>query len=241
MGTKRGWWWGTAVFLSLFILASLTMAQDTPDPSPLSVTPTVDRLAAPPTVPAPTQADEGAQLYWLYCQPCHGDQGQGLTDEWREQFPEEEQYCWQSGCHSEHGKNKPEHGFILPTVVPALIGEDSLKNFETVQQLYFYIRQAMPYEMPGRLTDEEYWAITAHLLQARNLWDGTPLNETNTARLRFNPLTEEGTDQQERAGIDNREAAKTPQSTLPPAIIWGSGLVIIFLAGGVWFWRGRRR
>lgn len=77
------------------IFYNLTLAQierggpahtRTPDagPSPTVVpgaTPTIDRLLAPPTVPAPNQADEGAQLYWLHCQPCHGDQGQGLTDE----------------------------------------------------------------------------------------------------------------------------------------------------------------
>ena len=74
-------WLGVGVTAVIILtLSSLALAQGTP-------TPTVDRLAAPPTVPAPNQADEGAQLYWLYCQPCHGDQGQGLTDEWRAQFP----------------------------------------------------------------------------------------------------------------------------------------------------------
>src|SRR5215467_8930723 len=50
-------------------------------------TPTIDRLAEP-TLPAqPSQADYGSQVYWLNCSPCHGDRGQGLTDEFRQQYP----------------------------------------------------------------------------------------------------------------------------------------------------------
>src|SRR5688572_23546779 len=70
--------------------------ETTATPAPVltpAVTPTIDRLAAPPTVENPNQADEGAQLYWLHCLPCHGDQGQGLTDEWRAQYPPEDQNC----------------------------------------------------------------------------------------------------------------------------------------------------
>ena len=92
----------------------------TPVPPTLSpgTTPTPDRLAPPPTVPSPTQADEGAQLFWLHCQPCHGDRGQGLTDEWRAQYPPEEEYCWESGCH---GNQPYDEAFALPTRVPAVI------------------------------------------------------------------------------------------------------------------------
>src|SRR5687768_18171720 len=38
------------------------------------VTPTADRLAEPTLPAAPSQADHGAQVYWLSCMPCHGDQ-----------------------------------------------------------------------------------------------------------------------------------------------------------------------
>ena len=56
--------------------------------SPIQFTPTFDssRLAQPPTVVPPAQADNGAQVYWGMCMACHGDQGQGLTDEWRNSF-----------------------------------------------------------------------------------------------------------------------------------------------------------
>ncbi|MCZ7667923.1 MAG: hypothetical protein M5U34_12380 [Chloroflexi bacterium] len=53
-------------------------AHPTNHPSPPGMQPTlaIDRLAPPPTVENPTQLDEGAYLYWLYCIPCHGDKGQ---------------------------------------------------------------------------------------------------------------------------------------------------------------------
>ena len=140
-------------------------------PAPV-VTPTPDRLAAPPTVPSPNQADEGAQLYWLHCQPCHGDRGQGLTDEWRAQYPPEDQNCWESGCH---GQRPYDQGFILPTAVPAVIGDTVLQKFQTMDEVYRYVSVAMPYFFPGDLTQAEYLAIVAHLARENGLWDGQTL------------------------------------------------------------------
>jgi hypothetical protein len=48
---------------------------------------------------SPSQTDHSTQVYWLSCSPCHGDCGQGLTEEFRQQVPPEGQYCWESGCH----------------------------------------------------------------------------------------------------------------------------------------------
>ncbi len=57
------------------------------------ITPTVDRLAEP-TLPAnPSQADLGAVVYWLSCMVCHGDRGQGLTEEWRAVAGQEDMNC----------------------------------------------------------------------------------------------------------------------------------------------------
>jgi cytochrome c len=154
-----------------------------PSATPQS-TPTIDRLAAPPTVENPTQADEGAQLFWLHCQPCHGDVGQGLTDEWRQQYPPEDQDCWTSGCH---GRRPYENGFMLPTAVPAVTGQDSLERFLTMGQVYSFIVAAMPYQDPGHLSEEEYLAITAFLARANNLWDGTPLTTENVGNFRLRP------------------------------------------------------
>lgn len=168
--------------------------QGTPTPQ---ATPTIDRLAAPPTAENPTQADEGAQLFWLHCQPCHGDVGQGLTDEWRAQYPPEDQNCWESGCH---GRHPYEEGFTLPTAVPAVTGQDSLQRFETIGQVYGFITAAMPYQDPGHLTEEEYLAITAFLARAHDLWDGTPLTAENVNNILLHP----------------GEATVTPTSTVTP-------------------------
>lgn len=195
-----------------------------------------DRLAPPPTVPAPTQADDGAQLYWLHCQPCHGDNGQGLTDEWRAEYPLEEQYCWESGCH---GERPYEDGFTLPFTVPAVIGEGTLTRYQTVGGLYRYIQTTMPFWNPNSLTDEEYLAITAHLARAHSVWDGTPLTDGNVDGFVL------------PAGLAaNRAETSAPPATEPasPAPSQGSGflwgglaLTFLILAAGVWLWQRSNR
>ena len=174
------------IVLSLFLLGTgtaVTYAQDGAE-----ATPTPDRLAQPPTAEAPTQADEGEQLYWLHCQPCHGDVGQGFTeaedDDWRAQYPPEEKYCWESGCH---GERPYEEGFRIPTRVPAVMGDGTLERFYSTAQLHAYIKGAMPYQWPGTLQDEEYLQITAFLAASHGVWDGTVLTTTNLSEFVLNP------------------------------------------------------
>jgi mono/diheme cytochrome c family protein len=152
--------------LLLAALALPVQARGVGAPPLPAATPTVDRLAAPPTVEHPSQADLGAQLFWGHCQPCHGDQGQGLTDDWRAQYPVEDQNCWKSRCH---GASPYANGFTLPTVVPAVIGPATLARFNSAADLHRFISQAMPFQAPGSLTDEEYWALTAFLLRAHDV------------------------------------------------------------------------
>lgn len=240
MGTRCFLRWGMALSICLLLIPALVYAQDTHPP--VEPTPTIDRLAAPPTVPAPTQADEGAQLFWLYCQPCHGDQGQGLTDEWRAQFPEEEQYCWQSGCHSEHGKDLPENGFVLPTAVPAVIGEGTLEKFVTAHQLYAFISSAMPYEAPGRLTEEEYLAITAYIARAHGAWDGTPLNEDNLVQMRLTSSGEDELSAGNPAGArDEDQAGQSIMGRSVAPLFFGSIMLVTIIAGGAWLWHRREQ
>lgn len=146
-----------------------------------SATPTPDRLAEPTLPASPTQADLGAQVYWLSCLPCHGDRGQGLTDEFRAAYPPEEQYCWERGCH---GENPYESGFTLPKTIPAVIGSQALKKFTDAAQLKAYIRAAMPFWDPGSLTDDDAWKVTAFLLRQNGLWNAaSELNESNAAQV----------------------------------------------------------
>ncbi|HEX6033031.1 MAG TPA: c-type cytochrome, partial [Anaerolineales bacterium] len=125
----------------------------------------------------------GAEDYWLYCLPCHGEKGQGLTEEFRQTYPPEENNCWESGCH---GKNPYQYGFKLPTKVPAVIGEAALAKFSDASQLHSYIRAAMPYWKPGSLSEEESWRVTAFLLRENHLWNGeAELNASNAADVRI--------------------------------------------------------
>ncbi len=120
-----------------------------------------------PTATPPTQGGNGKNLFYLYCMACHGDQGQGLTDEFRNrQYPPEDTNCWKSGCH---GPRPYEDGFTLPKTVPALIGDNTLTRFQTAQNLYDFIRTAMPFDKPGSLSDEQYLQLLAFLLEQNRL------------------------------------------------------------------------
>jgi cytochrome c len=179
----------TLIFMGIALLfAALFFERRTATPSHPRLTtavPTPDRLAKP-TLPAPpSQADYGAQVYWLSCLPCHGDRGQGLTDEFREVYPPEDRNCWNSGCH---GKRPYQNGFTLPTTVPALIGPGTLQKFPTAANLHGYIFTAMPFWKKGSLTEEESWQVTAFLLRQNGLWQGTKdLNETNAGSVKLTP------------------------------------------------------
>jgi hypothetical protein len=223
-------------------------ATRTPEPATLEpgITPTPDRLAPPPTVPSPNQADEGAQLFWLHCQPCHGDRGQGLTDEWRAQYPPEDQYCWESGCH---GERPYDQAFALPTTVPAVISDGDaqvLQKFDTLDAVYRYVSASMPYFFPGDLTQEEYLAITAHLARENGLWDGRALTTGNLIDYRLRP--EEVATAVVDAGGHLGQA--TPPSAPPGAsgigrvelsIIGLGALVALLAVGGFLLWRNRVR
>jgi cytochrome c len=122
-------------------------------------------------------------VYWLACLPCHGDRGQGLTDEFREVYPAEDQNCWKSGCH---GKRPYEDGFTLPTQIPALIGPGTLQKFPTAANLRGYISATMPFWKPGNLTEEESWQVTAFLLQQNGFWQGNiDLSESNAGEVKI--------------------------------------------------------
>jgi mono/diheme cytochrome c family protein len=151
-------WLGIGVFFSLLVgnnFPAASAQQAIP-------TPTMDRLALPELSKHPSQVETGSSIYYYHCMPCHGDQGQGLTDEWRAVWEEDHQDCWASGCHSLRDADKT---FTIPTVVPPLIGSTHLENrFSTPEKLFEYLKATHPPQSPGILNDEEYWALTAYLL-----------------------------------------------------------------------------
>ncbi len=147
------------LFAGLFLDMRPVVAQST--------MPTPDRLAQPTLPASPSQADKGAQVYWLSCLPCHGDRGQGLTEEFKKAYPEEDQNCWSSGCHG----NRPyESGFTLPKTIPPVIGVGTLQRFPNALVLRSYIFATMPWWKPASLTEEETWQVTAFLLRENNIW-----------------------------------------------------------------------
>jgi Cytochrome C oxidase, cbb3-type, subunit III len=161
-------------------------AQTEPTPYPMPAMPTVqDRLAPPPTVYPPTQADQGAQVYYQVCMACHGDHGQGLTDEWRQVLDVPDQNCWQSKCHA---ANHPPDGFVFPKYVTPVIAPGLLTRFATAMDLYDFIKKEMPFQAPGSLMDDQYWQLTAFLIRANGYDIGSQNLDTKSAtRIALRP------------------------------------------------------
>ncbi len=142
-----------------------------------------DRLAEPVLPESPTQVDIGRNLYYHHCMPCHGDRGQGLTDEFREIWVEDHQNCWGRGCHA--GRSELD-AFYIPRSIPAVIGTpQALRPFQTAEDLFAFLRATQPPQRPGALDDAEYWALTSFLLHenGRPLPEGEGGSEVSSAGL----------------------------------------------------------
>jgi mono/diheme cytochrome c family protein len=139
-----------------------------------------------PTATPPSQGGHGHDLFDLYCMPCHGDQGQGLTDEFRNrQYPPEEANCWTSGCH---GARPYENGFTLPKTIPALIGRNTLTKFATARNMFDYMRTAMPFNAPGSLSQEQYLQLLAYLLEQNSfVTTGSRLDPDSLQQINLRP------------------------------------------------------
>lgn len=150
----------------------------------VTATPTFDtsRLQQPATPVVPFQADNGAQVYWGMCMGCHGDQGQGLTAEWRDAFSLTGRDCWASGCHAE---DAPLNSFQIPaTGAPPVAGPRSLARFSNAYELKTFILESMPLFPPNSLTHEQAWDLTAYFLQMNNVQPvGLTLGQTNGAAI----------------------------------------------------------
>jgi mono/diheme cytochrome c family protein len=120
--------------------------------------------------PGMTQAQIGARVYDDWCTACHGDTGQGLTGEWRDQWDPEHQNCWQAKCHS---VDHPSDGFEIPRFVPAVVGPKALGDFLSADDLYLYLAGEMPYAEKGVLDDQMYWALTAYILNRNGMAPAT--------------------------------------------------------------------
>lgn len=138
-----------------------------PQAAPAAATPGI--LDRPIISNPPTQLEEGSLIFWGVCMACHGNRGQGLTDEWREAAFGEDKDCWASKCHA---SNHPPQGFVFPREVPALVGGGRLGRFSSAQQLYDYIVAMMPWWNPASLTAEKGWQVTAYILEMNDTLPG---------------------------------------------------------------------
>ncbi|MGZ6317644.1 MAG: c-type cytochrome [Anaerolineales bacterium] len=126
-----------------------------------------------------SQLEYGAEVYRLVCQDCHGNRGQGLTDEWRATWAPADQNCWQSKCHA---ANHPPEGFVLP-MAPAVAGPAMTSRFATALELHDFIQKEMPWYRPGSLTEKDGWAVAAHILQLNHIEPGLMLSAQSAAQV----------------------------------------------------------
>jgi cytochrome c len=57
-------------------------------------------------------------------------------------------------CHGNTGKGKGKKN-------PAVVGDGSLAKYQTAADLYAYIKEKMPKDDPGSLSEDDAWAVTA--------------------------------------------------------------------------------
>ncbi len=177
-----GWWSYGIIETSTSPQATSTLVLPTPASN-------AARLAQPTLIAPqnPTQLDQGALIYWGVCMACHGDRGEGLTDEWRGVFGAD-QNCWASRCHA---SNHPPQGFNIPRdrLAPAVTGLGKLTRFNTAQELYDYVVVTMPWWKPNSLTPEKAWAVTSYILKLNgSLPQGIVLDATDASAIPIHHL-----------------------------------------------------
>ena len=154
------------------------------------VTPTSTSAMPPPSPgewiilnlsPGATQLQVGAEIYRLVCKACHGDKGQGLTDEWRSTWAPADQNCWKSKCHA---SNHPPDGFTMP-VAPGVVGPSVMARFYTASDLHHFISTYMPWQNPGKLTEDQSWQVTAYILHMNNIDPDFDLNAETASRIKL--------------------------------------------------------
>lgn len=147
------------LLISLFVMMS-NQSKRAYAQEAVSPTPTYDLYTEPFVPDNPTDYELGRNWYWHHCMPCHGDKGQGLTDEFRATWVPDHQNCWARGCHA--GRIE-DQGFPIPMVVPAVVSSAKLEQFSSLQALYEYLKATHPPQYPGHLQDEQYRTIAVYL------------------------------------------------------------------------------
>jgi mono/diheme cytochrome c family protein len=131
--------------------------------------PALSQAAGPQVGREPAEVALGARVYAESCSVCHGATGMGL-EEARQAFPEDHRRC--ERCH--RPGNPPvmslaeiearQHDLFAIGEPPRLVGRDALAATVAPAALRAYLRAAMPRYRPGALSDIEYDALAAFLL-----------------------------------------------------------------------------
>lgn len=181
MRKKQAWVFGFILcgFATLSLLALPVAGQADSQ----QMMPTMGLLTPPPTVYPPAQVDNGEQIYFYRCLVCHGDRGQGLA-EWRKLLDPPDNNCFQAECHA---KNRVVGSFTFPQDVPPVISPGVLRQFGNAQRLYDFIHKYMPYQDPGVLPEEDYWALTAYLMRENGVKPPQRLDAANASQINFTP------------------------------------------------------
>ena len=161
----------TAILSAVFLIGLTSVCLSPVQAQSATSTATYDPFAEPPLPKRPTQLELGRHTFWHHCMPCHGDAGQGFTDEFRLQWEPDHQNCWARGCHS---GRYADDSFPIPTVVPPLAGV-GLRTRYPPDSLFEYLRATHPPQDPGLLSDDEYRALIAFLYDL----DDAPLPAEN--------------------------------------------------------------
>ena len=129
-------------------------------------------LLAIPAIPRPARAfsqeqvDKGRETYRLQCARCHGPDGQGVRNAYRD------------------------------LTAPPLIGPGALPldphpyqklrhfQFHTMLDVYEFASSVMPLDQPGSLYPQDYWNVMAYLLDANGEKpDGREMNQQTAAQI----------------------------------------------------------
>ena len=122
---------------------------------------------------------------------------------------------------------------------PPLLGPNTLVRFNTALELHDFIRQAMPWQDPGNLAEDEFWNITAFLVRERGLDPmRDPLDANRAGNLRLHP-----------GSLSEPAASAVPAPSSAAGPLRASGYVVVAivmligllgLAGGFLLRRARR-
>jgi len=149
----------SAVF-TLAAWASLGVAQESPN---LGVEATSEEIAGwaisigpggeglPPGSGSPSA---GAEIFAVKCAACHGPQGEGLLND----------------------RLVGGHGTLATDGPVQTIG--SYWPYATT--IFDYVRRTMPYQTPHSLTDDETYALTAHLLHLNGIIEANDVMDAQT-------------------------------------------------------------